>query len=68
MNKEAKHMINMASAIADINGVIIERMDLNRHHMGFGGKFDYYALTVWYSDGKEIVIREDCTIVEHDNR
>lgn len=66
MNKEAKCMINMASSIADINGVTIERMDLNRHHMGFDGKFDFYALTVWYSDGKEITIREDCTIVGDD--
>ncbi len=64
MNENAKRMINMAGAIATINNTEIERMDLNKNHMGFGGKFDFYSLTVWYSDGKEITIRQDCSIVE----
>ena len=64
MNKDAKKMLNMAEAIADINGVEVERFDLQKVHMGRGGEFDYYVLTAWYSDGKEIRIREDCTIVK----
>lgn len=63
MKKEAKMMMNMAMSIATINGAEIERMDLQKVHMSKDGQFDYYALQVWYSDGKEIRIREDCTIV-----
>jgi len=63
MDKTAKNMINMADSIATINGVEIERLDLNRVHWK-DSRFDYYVLSVWYSDGKEITIREDCTIVE----
>ena len=66
MNKEAKSMINMAESIAMLNRSTIERMDLQLTHMGFEGKYDYYCLTVWYSDGKEIRIREDCTIIIDD--
>lgn len=62
MTQEAKAMMNMAMSIATINNVAIERMDLQKTHMKYGAEF--YALTVWYSDGKEITIREDCTIVE----
>ena len=61
MNENAKRMINMAGAIATINNTEIERMDLNKNHMG---GVAFYALTVWYSDGKEITIRQDCSIVE----
>lgn len=57
-----KRMLNMAESIATINSVEIERMDLNKVHMGFDGKFDYYYLNVWFSDGKHIIIREDCSI------
>lgn len=62
MTPKAKAMMNMAMSIATINGTDIERMDLQKTHMGHG--FSYYALTVWYSDSKEVTIREDCTIVE----
>lgn len=57
-------MMNMAESIAKVNHVKIERIDLNLVHMGFEGKFDHYVLNAWYSDGKQITIREDCTIVE----
>lgn len=60
MTKEAKMMVNMAMSIATINGTMIERMDLQRHQ----NVNAWYHLDVWYSDGKEITIREDCTIVE----
>lgn len=64
MTKEAKMMVNMAMSIATINGTIIVRMDLQRHESSRCGA--WYHLDVWYSDGKEITIREDCTIVEHE--
>lgn len=64
MTKEAKAMMNMAMAIATINGVEIERMDLQKCHPTADGQFDHYILSVWYSDEKEIRIRQDCTIVE----
>lgn len=64
MKKEAKMMLNMAESISTFNNVEIERLDLKKVHMGDGGRFDYYVLNVWYSDGKEIRIREDCTIVK----
>lgn len=64
MTNEVRIMINMANSISIINCSIIERMDVQKVHMGKDGKFDYYILTVWYNDGKEITIREDCTIVE----
>lgn len=61
MSNEAKAMMNMAMSIATINNIDIERMDLQRSHMK--PDISFYTLTVWYSDGKEITIREDCTIV-----
>lgn len=64
MSSKVKMMMNMAESIAKINNTDIERLDLNKVHMGFEGKFDYYTIAVWYSDGKEVVIREDCTIVD----
>lgn len=64
MTKEAKAMINMAMSIAEINGTIIDRMDLQHHHSKYG--MEWYHLDVWYADGKEITIRQDCTIVKKD--
>lgn len=65
--KDAKVMMNMAESIAKVTNNSIERLDLNLTHMGMGGKFDFYILDVWYSDGKQLTIREDCTIVDKDN-
>lgn len=64
MNPKAKMMMNMAESIAKINNVNVERLDMQYVHMGANGEFNHYVLTVWYSDGKEITIRQDCTIVE----
>ena len=64
MTEKAKMMLNMAESIAKLNNVTVERIDLNLVHMGFEGKFDHYVLTAWYSDGKQITIRQDCTITE----
>ncbi len=64
MKTEVKAMINMAEAIAKINGVDIERLDLQKIHVDKDGEFDFYGLDAWYSDGKQIRIREDCTIVD----
>ena len=66
MTKEAKAMINMAMSIAEINGVLIDRMDLQRHTSKYG--MEWYHLDVWYTDSKEITIREDCTIVIKDQK
>ena len=66
MNAKAKVMLNMAEAIAMINGVEVERFDLQKVHMGKNGEFDHYVLYAWYSDNKHITIRDDCTIVEED--
>lgn len=63
MTEKAKSMMNMAEALAKINGTIIERLDLQKVHMGKDGEFDHYVLYVWYSDGKEIRIRQDCTVI-----
>lgn len=65
MTKESKMMINMAMSIAEFNGTIISRMDLQRHeHTHKSGEVSaWYHLDVWFADGKEITIREDCTIV-----
>lgn len=60
---KAKVMMNMAMSIATMNNTIIERMDLQNHHLSHP-EMSFYTLTVWYSDGKEITIRTDCTIVE----
>lgn len=62
MTKEAKMILNMAESIASINGTEIERADLQKYHLG--KEISGYCLTVWYSDGKEVIIRDDCTIVE----
>lgn len=59
--EKAKAMMNMAMSISTINNVGIERMDLQKHNLR---DVEYYSLTVWYSDGKEITIRQDCTIVD----
>ncbi len=65
MTKEAKMMVNMAMSIATINGTMINKMDLQRHqNEKYPELKAWYHLDVWYSDGKEITIREDCTIVE----
>lgn len=61
MKKEAKMMMNMAESIAIINNTEVIRMDLQKCKLG---DVEYYTLSVWYSDGKEIIIRSDCTIVE----
>lgn len=54
--KIEKMMMNMAMSIAEINNTDIVRMDLQR-------RIDpWYHLDVWYSDGKEITIRSDCTV------
>lgn len=63
MKTEVKMMLNMAEAIATINNVDIERLDLQKVHMS-NGEFDFYYLDAWYSDGKQISIREDCTVVK----
>lgn len=60
MKKEAKMMMNMATSIAELNNTEITRMDLQKCHLG---DIEYYTLSVWYSDGKEILIRSDCTII-----
>lgn len=59
--KDAKMMMNMAMAIASINHIEIDRMDLQRHS---SCRDPWYHLDVWYTDGKEITILQDCTIVE----
>lgn len=59
--EKAKVMVNMAWSIATINNVNIERMDLQAIHLG---NINTYSLSVWYSDGKEIIIRSDCTLIE----
>ena len=64
MNEKAKMMINMAESIAKINGVDIERLSLEKVHMGPNGRFDHYVLTVWFSDEKNVCIRQDCSIIE----
>lgn len=64
MTSKVKMMMNMAESIAKINHVQIERLDLQKVHMGENGEFDHYVLTAWYSDEKEITIRSDCTIVD----
>lgn len=61
MPKEAKMIMNMAMSIAELNGTEIGRMDLNKSSIG---GHSYYTLAVWYSDGKEIIIRSDCTIID----
>lgn len=63
MDKKIAVMINMAMAIAKINNADVEKLCLEKTHMGPGGEFDFYSLYVKYSDGKEITIRQDCTIV-----
>lgn len=65
MNEKCEMMMNMAKAISRINNADIERLDLQKIHMGGDGKFDFYVLIATYSDGKEITIRQDCTIVEN---
>ena len=62
MTKEAKMMINMAMSMAEVNGWTIERMDLQKHNT-MGSK--WYHLDVWFDNGKEITIREDCTVYTH---
>ena len=62
MTEQAKAMINMAESIAKINNAEIERMNLQKSHFK-DSQFDHYNVTVRYSDGKEITIREDCTIL-----
>lgn len=62
MTQEAKMMVNMAMSIAEMNDTIIVRMDLQRHTNNYTNP--WYHLDVWFSDGKEITIREDCTIVK----
>lgn len=61
MTTEAKMMVNMAMSIAEMNGTFIARMDLQRHESKITKA--WYHLDVWFTDGKEITIREDCTIV-----
>ena len=61
MTNEAKMMVNMAMSLAEINGTMITRMDLQRHESNRLSA--WYHLDVWFSDGKEITIREDCTVV-----
>ena len=63
MTTETKAMINMAAAIAEINGTQIMRMDLQGHDDKVLNKV-WYHLDVWYMDGKEVTIRQDCTIVK----
>lgn len=66
MTNEAKMMLNMAMSIASLNDVVIVRMDLQRHEFKSSPDLNpWYHLDVWFSDGKEITIREDCTIYEH---
>ncbi len=62
MTKEAKMMINMAMSMAEVNGWTIERMDLQKHNT-MDSK--WYHLDVWFDNGKEITIREDCTVYTH---
>ena len=62
MTDKAKNMINMAMSIAELNDIIIVRMDLQRHESNCCGA--WYHLDVWFSDGKEITIRQDCTILK----
>ena len=59
--ENTKAMFNMAMSIAELYGVEIERMDLQKIHMN-PKEYDFYFLDVWFSDGKKFTIREDCTI------
>ena len=62
MTKEAKMMINMAMSMAEVNGWTIERMDLQKNNTM---DIKWYHLDVWFDNGKEITIREDCTVYTH---
>ena len=64
MTNKAEMMINMAMSIAKLDGVNIDRMDLQRHNMKHLDKC-WYHLDVWFDNGKEFTIREDCTIWIH---
>lgn len=64
MTNEAKMMINMAMSMAEINGWMIERMDLQRHNSAKAGD-SWYHLDVWFDNGKEVTIRQDCTAYTH---
>lgn len=66
MNKRVKMMMNMSESIAKINGWVIARSDLQRHT---AGELVYYTLYMYYDvngEIKEIIIRNDCTVVGYD--
>lgn len=62
MTEKAKMMVNMAMSMAELNGAVIARMDLQRHESHYTRP--WYHLDVWFADGTEFTIREDCTIVK----
>jgi len=66
MMKKAKIMLNMAESLALLLGADIDRLDLQKVHIV--GMDDFYVLYVDYSNGKHVTIRQDCTIVENEEK